>query len=168
MVMRSKGRRADIPTRAEIRLLGAAAFGLALSLALTGCRSAPPRSPVVASAPEASPEPVAPLPEDLVVKKADEEVVVAAWAEPSTLSPGGGQAQILVRAQKRGGAPFPGVEVRLQASTGSLFSGGKTLVTDARGMTRDRLSTRRTAQVTLNAGGTRYRFDVPVLPGSAQ
>jgi hypothetical protein len=102
------------------------------------------------------------------VKKAEEEVVVAAWAEPSTLSPGGGQAQILVRAQKRGGAPFPGVEVRLQASKGSLFSAGKVLVTDGRGMTRDRLTTHKTAQVTLNAGGTRYRFDVPVLPGSTE
>jgi hypothetical protein len=149
-------------------MMRSVARGLVLSLALTGCRSAPPRAPAVRSVPEASPEPTAPPPEDLVVKKADEEVVVAAWAEPSRLSPGGGQAQILVRAQKRGGAPFPDVEVRLQASTGSLFSAGKTLVTDARGMTRDRLSTRRTAQVTLNAGGTRYRFDVPVLPGSAQ
>lgn len=137
---------------------------------LASCRSAPPRAPVVASAPEAGPEPTAAptAPEDLAVKKAEEEVVVAAWAEPSTLSPGGGQAQILVRAQKRGGAPFPGVEVRLQASTGSLFSAGKVLVTDGRGMTRDRLTTHRTAQVTLNAGGTRYRFDVPVLPGSTE
>jgi hypothetical protein len=35
-------------------------------------------------------------------------------------------------------------------------------VTDAQGMTRDRLTTRKTAVVTLNAGGTRYRFQVPV------
>jgi len=31
-------------------------------------------------------------------------------------------------------------------------------------MTRDRLSTRRTATVTVNAGGTRYRFKVAVAP----
>jgi hypothetical protein len=36
------------------------------------------------------------------------------------------------------------------------------LVTDAAGMTRDRLTARKTAVVTLNAGGTRYRFQVPV------
>jgi hypothetical protein len=35
-------------------------------------------------------------------------------------------------------------------------------VTDERGMTRDRLTTRRTATITMNAGGTRYRFQVPV------
>ena len=142
---------------------------LALALALASCRTAPPRPPVVTATPEPSPEsPPQPPPDDLTVKKAEEEVVVAAWAEPSNLPPGGGQAQILVRAQKRGGAPFPGVEVRLVASIGSLFSAGKVLVTDARGMTRDRLTARKTAQVTLNAGGTRYRFDVPVLPASTQ
>jgi hypothetical protein len=144
---------------------------LALFLALAGCRSAGSRPPVIAVTPEPSSEPTATLPapsDDLTVKKAEEEVVVAAWAEPSSLSPGGGQAQILVRAQKRGGAPFPGIEVRLHASTGSLFSTGKVLVTDDRGMTRDRLTTHKTTQVTLNAGGTRYRFDVPVLPGSTQ
>ena len=43
-----------------------------------------------------------------------------------------------------------------------LFSGGRVLVTDAQGMTRDRLTARRTAVITLNAGGTRYRFQVPV------
>ncbi|MFI5182953.1 MAG: hypothetical protein ACHQNV_01035 [Vicinamibacteria bacterium] len=143
----------------------------AVSMALAACRSAPARPPVVAATPEPSPEPTSTMPppsDDLTVKKAEEEVVVAAWAEPSTLSPGGGQAQILIRTQKRGGAPFPGVEVRLHASTGSLFSAGKVLVTDARGMTRDRLTTQKTAQLTLNAGGTRYRFDVPVLPASTQ
>jgi hypothetical protein len=36
------------------------------------------------------------------------------------------------------------------------------LTTDAQGMTRDRLTTRRTTTITLNAGGTRYRFQVPV------
>jgi hypothetical protein len=100
--------------------------------------------------------------EPLPVTRAAEEVVVAAWSEPKELPPGGGQAQILVRAQKRGGAPFPGVEVRLRASAGSLFSGGKVLITDATGRTRDRLTTRGVAFVTVNAGGTVYRFRVPL------
>jgi hypothetical protein len=141
-------------------------------LSLAACRSAAPRPPAVAG--EASPEPSpapspTPPPDDaLAVTQAEEEVVVAAWSEPRTLPPGGGQAQILVRAQKRGGAPFPGVEVRLRSSVGSLYSAGRILVTDGRGMTRDRLTATRTAQVTLNAGGTRYRFDVPVLPSSTE
>jgi hypothetical protein len=101
-------------------------------------------------------------PEPLPVKKVDEEIVVAAWAEPSKLPTVGGQAQILVRVQKRGGARFPGVEVRLSASGGTLYSGGKVLLTDAHGMTRDRLTAKRDARVTLNAGGTRYSFQVPL------
>ena len=144
---------------------------LILSLVLAACRSAEPRRPAVGEpSPEAaSPqEPVPPPDEALSVKQAEEEVVVAAWSEPKNLPPGGGQSQILVRAQKRGGAPFPGVEVRLKTSKGSLYSRGKVLVTDARGMTRDRLTANKTAQITLNAGGTRYRFDVPVLPGSPE
>jgi hypothetical protein len=91
-----------------------------------------------------------------------EPIVVAAWAEPRQLPAGGGQAQILVRVQKRGGRRYPGVEVRLSTSAGSLYSAGRVLVTDAQGMTRDRLTTRRSAIVTLNAGGTRYRFEVAV------
>jgi hypothetical protein len=101
-------------------------------------------------------------PEPLPVAQAAEEVVVAAWSEPKELPPGGGQAQILVRAQKRGGAPFPGVEVRLSAAGGDLFSGGKVLVTDATGRTRDRLTARKLSLVTVNAGGTVYRFRVPL------
>jgi hypothetical protein len=54
--------------------------------------------------------------------------------------------------------------VRLSTSSGTLFSGGRVLVTDAQGMTRDRLTARRPAVITLNAGGTRYRFQVPVAP----
>ena len=100
--------------------------------------------------------------EPLPVKAVTEPIVVAAWAEPSSLPEGGGQAQILVRVQRKGGGPFPGVEVRLASSTGTLFSAGRVLITDGRGMTRDRLSTRRSARVVLNAGGTRYRFDVRV------
>ena len=101
-------------------------------------------------------------PEPLPVTRAAEEVVVAAWSEPKEVPPGGGQAQILVRAQKRGGAPFPGVEVRLSASAGKLFSGGKVLVTDATGRTRDRLTTREATLITVNARGTVYRFRVPL------
>ena len=91
-----------------------------------------------------------------------EPIVVAAWAEPRNLGTGGGQAQIIVRVQREGGARFPGVEVRLSASEGALYSAGKLLVTDAQGMTRDRLTTRKPSIVTLNAGGTRYRFQVTV------
>ena len=100
--------------------------------------------------------------EPLPVKVVEEPILVAAWAEPQKLPAGGGQSQILVRIQKQGGRPFPGVEVRLAASEGSLYSGGRVLVTDAQGMTRDRLTTRKATVITLNAGGTRYRFKVPV------
>ena len=91
-----------------------------------------------------------------------EPVTVAAWAEPARLPPLGGQCQIIVRVLKRGGTPFPGVEVRLQTSRGMLYSGGRTPFTDATGKTRDRLTARAGATVTLNAGGTRYRFEVPL------
>jgi hypothetical protein len=88
--------------------------------------------------------------------------VVAAWAEPRRLPEGGGSCQILVRVQKKGGRPYAGVEVRLRARPGTLYSKGEVLITDERGMTRDRLTTRKTSSVVLNAGGTRYRFSVPV------
>jgi hypothetical protein len=142
--------------------------GIALLFAstLAGCRSLHGTGEVGVGEEGTPPEPPLdepPLDEPpLPVKKVKEEIVVAAWAEPSHLSEGGGQAQILVRVQKRGGAPFPDVEVRLSASKGSLYSKGAILKTNARGMTRDRLSTQKTAVVTLNAGGTRYRFRVPV------
>ena len=146
--------------------------GYASLFAASACRSS--RPPWVAAEP-APPEPTpTPTPEPakgedpaLVVKKVQEEIVVAAWAEPKALPEGGGQAQLLVRVQKHGrgglsGAAFPGVEVRFKTSTGALYSGGKVLVTDALGLTRDRLTTQKTATVTLNAGGTRYTFQVPV------
>jgi hypothetical protein len=101
-------------------------------------------------------------PDPLPVKIVPEDVVIAVWSEPPQLPARGGQAQILVRLQKKGGAPFEGVEVRLRTSAGSLFSRGKILISDATGRTRDRLTTRETANVTLNAGGTVYRFRVPV------
>ncbi len=112
------------------------------------------------------PAPEIPAEDALVVQKVSEPIVVTAWAEPRHLPEGGGQTQILVRVQKRGGGRLPGVEVRLQSSDGTLFSGGRTLRTDAQGMTRDRLSTRHTATVTLNAGGTPYSLEI--LVGAAQ
>jgi hypothetical protein len=99
--------------------------------------------------------------EPLPVRQVPDPIVVAAWAEPKRLPPSGGPVQILVRIQKQGGRPYPGVEVSLATSAGTLYSGGRVLVTDTRGMTRDRLTTRRAATITLNAGGTRYRFRVP-------
>jgi hypothetical protein len=126
-------------------------------LALPGCGSGPRRPPGAPEAPPADEEPLA-------VQPVQGEIVVAAWAEPSHLGPGGGSAQILVRVQRRGGTPLAGVEVRLATSVGSLYSEGRVLTTDSRGMTRDRLTTRKEATVTLNAGGTRYRFQVPVDP----
>ena len=100
--------------------------------------------------------------EPLPVTPVAEPIVVAAWAEPKQLPAGGGQAQIMVRIQKRGGKRFPGVEVRLRSSGGTLYSAGRVLVTDESGMTRDRLTARKTVTITLNAGGTRYRFRVPM------
>ncbi len=133
-----------------------------------GCRTI--RKPESAGVPVPSPQPAPPAEiepargEDpqLVVKKVTEQIVVAAWAEPKALPEGGGQAQLLVRVQKRGGAAYPGVEVRFKTSTGSLYSGGKILTTDKLGLTRDRLTAKKTATITLNAGGTRYTFQVPV------
>jgi len=139
-------------------LLAAALVGLA-----TGCsvlRHGPEGAAPPPSAPDSPPPP-------LPVEKAPEDVIVAAWAEPSRLPPAGGEAQILIRLQKRGGVPFPGVQVRLRTSAGSLYSGGKVLVTDSSGRTRDRLTTHSSAHVTLNAGGTVYRFRVPVAVPSS-
>jgi hypothetical protein len=121
----------------------------------------PPPPPPPAGTP-LPPEPVTAEEEPLPVTPVAEPIVVAAWAEPKQLPTGGGQAQIMVRIQKLGGKRFPGVEVRLRSSGGTLFSAGRVLVTDASGMTRDRLTARKTVTVTLNAGGTRYRFLVPV------
>ena len=141
-------------------LLCALACGACTTL---GLRKEPPAPPPAPPGTALTPEPQAPSDDEpLPVTAVSEPIVVAAWAEPKELPAGGGQAQILVRIQKRGGKRFPGVEVRLRSSAGSLFSAGGVLVTDASGMTRDRLTTKKTATITLNAGGTRYRFQVPV------
>lgn len=130
---------ASLPSRRIGFLLGV--------LLAAGChKAAPPQAPG----------------DPLWVKVVDQPVVISAWPEPKTLPAGGGEAQILVRIQKPGGKAFPGVQVRLSTSEGTLFSAGRVLVTDSRGMTRDRLTTTKTATITLNAGGTRYRFPVPV------
>lgn len=147
------------------RRLLAGVVGLLLSgsCATLGGHGGPPPPPNPAPGQALTPDPaLSPEEEPLPVKAVEEPIVVAAWAEPRELPPGGGQAQILVRVQRPGGRRFPGVEVRLRASPGSLYSNGRVLVTDAQGMTRDRLITRKTAIVTMNAGGTRYRFRVPV------
>jgi hypothetical protein len=140
-------------------LLCALVCGACATLGLRKGEPPPPAPPGTALTPEPQ---AAPDDEPLPVTPVSEPIVVAAWAEPKELPAGGGQAQILVRIQKRGGRRFEGVEVRLRSSTGALFSSGRVLVTDASGMTRDRLTTKKTATITLNAGGTRYRFQVPV------
>ncbi len=134
-------------------------FIACLTLGPSACVTA--RHPAIA---EPAPAPTPDMSDEagLLVKKADEPVIVAAWAEPKRLPEGGGQAQIIVRLQKRGGAPYPNVEVRLRAAGGTLYSAGVVLVADNRGMTRDRLTARKTTLITLNAGGTLYRFSVPV------
>src|SRR5262245_18821486 len=151
------------------RSRGLATLLLVLSVLPMACRTLqkdsqpppPPPPPPGQPLPPVTPAPAEEEP-PLVVKKVDQEIIVAAWAEPARLPEGGGQSQILVRVQKRGGARFPDVEVRLRTSQGALFSSGRILVTDHQGMTRDRLTTKTTAIITLNAGGTRYRFQVPV------
>jgi hypothetical protein len=135
----------------------------------------PPPEPLPAPTPEAPsrPEPLPAWPAETKPQGADpgevapvaEAVVVTAWCEPRALPAGGGQAQVLVRVQRKNGQRLAGVEVRLAASEGSLYSAGRVLVTDASGMTRDRLTTRQSSVVTLNAGGTRYQLVVPVGPG---
>lgn len=135
----------------------------------------PPPEPLPAPAPEAPsrPEALPALPPEAKRNEADPgevapaagPIVVTAWCEPRSLPAGGGQAQVLVRVQRQNGQRLAGIEVRLAASEGSLYSAGRVLVTDASGMTRDRLTTRQSSIVTLNAGGTRYQLVVPVGPG---
>jgi hypothetical protein len=133
----------------------------------------PPPPPESTAGVPLRPEPLAepaaaPRNEPLPVQEVADPIVVAAWAEPKHLPPWGGEVQILVRVQKRGGRRYPGVEVRLATSTGTLFSKGKVLVTDSQGMTRDRLTAREAATIILNAGGTRYRFLVPLADTESQ
>jgi len=128
---------------------------LSLALLVTGCaKSDGPR------APEAPPEPKAtPLP---AVTQAVEPVLVRAWAEPRLLPPAGGQTQIIVLARKRSGDPYEGLEVRFTTSEGTLFSKSRVLVTDSAGRTRDRLTTKRSATVTVDVGGNVQEIPVTV------
>jgi hypothetical protein len=154
-----------VPTRLAARrhvLVGLLVALVSVSCASLGRKPSPPPPPPPPGQPLTPEATLAPDDEPLPVNPVAEPIVVAAWAEPKELPEGGGQVQILVRVQKRGGRRFPDVEVRLKSSTGSLFSTGRVLVTDASGMTRDRLTTKKTAVITLNAGGTVYRFRVPV------
>lgn len=123
--------------------------------------------PVPAPDAEPTPEPEAPAPERREVRPEKEALIIAAWAEPTHLPPGGGQAQILIRVQRRGGSPATGVEVRVETTEGRLYSQGRILTTDQNGRTRDRITTRRTARIEINAGGTRYSILIPVLPRQA-
>jgi len=112
-------------------------------------------------APEAPPEAAAtPLPP---VTPAVEPVLLRAWAEPRLLPPAGGQTQIIVLARKRNGDPYEGLEVRFTTSEGTLYSKSRILVTDAAGRTRDRLTTKRSATVTVDAGG--HVQEIPVTVG---
>lgn len=165
------------PTPAAILALALAAV---LAAACASRRYYPPPPPDVGEtapapalpahepAPASFPPPALPTPADdaLAVQPVHEAIVVYAWAEPRHLPEGGGVAQILVRVHGNQGRLVPGVEVRLVTSEGSLFSNGRVLITDARGMTRDRLTASRSATITLNVGGTRRTLDVPVGQGS--
>ncbi len=127
---------------------------------------APSAEPLPTPAP--APEPAAPTVEErrpeepFDVTPAEGPISVSVWAEPKHLPPGGGQTQILVRVQQHGNKPVAGLEVRIKSSSGSLYSRGRLLVTDARGMTRDRLTTNGPATITVNAGGVRQELLVSV------
>ena len=111
--------------------------------ACTTFKKEPPLPPPPPPGTPLTPEPQEPADEEpLPVKKVLEQIVVAAWAEPKGLPPGGGQAQILVRVQKRGGRLSRESRCAWQLE-GALFSRGKVLVTDGSGRTRDRLNARR-------------------------
>jgi len=94
------------------------------------------------------------------------EIVIAAWTEPRYLPKAGGQVKVLVRVQRVGGGPYPGVQVQLHSSAGQLGSAGKALVTDTQGMTRDILKAAPPVGVVVQSGDTRYRFQVTVRPES--
>jgi hypothetical protein len=120
-----------------------------LALLLPACgpfRSDAPRAPE--APPEARATPLPPL------VPAVEPVTVRAWAEPRLLPPAGGQAQIIVLARKKSGDPYEALEVRFTTTEGTLYSKSAVLLTDSAGRTRDRLTTRRSAVVTVDVGGT--------------
>lgn len=142
---------------------------LAALVLAAACRTAGPEAPP-AGVPVATPAPAASAPTEPaeeVVRTAPEPLALTAWVEPAHLPPEGGVVDVFVRVRREDGGPYPGVDVLLRADRGALASGGRVLRTDDQGVVRDRLRTRRTAALTVNAGGTIYRFPVPVLPASA-
>jgi hypothetical protein len=116
--------------------------------------------PDVALEPAMPPPTATPLPESASrpVANVQGDITVSVWTEPRRLPAGGGQAQVIVRVLKRNGRPLPGVEVRITSSSGTLFSQGKILTTDARGMVRDSLTTSRPADLVVSAGGREQRL----------
>ena len=125
----------------------------------------PTPSPEPAPAPAATPTPPAPV-DTRAVTPAGEEISVSAWTEPRRLPSGGGQAHVIVRVLRRNGRPQPGVEVRIEASAGRLYSQGRILTTDARGIVRDSLTTTRSATLTIQAGGSEQRIELAVGGGA--
>ena len=122
---------------------------LLLALVVPACglfKSDAPRAPE--APPEAAATPLPPL------TAAVEPVILRAWAEPRLLPPAGGQTQIIVLARKKNGDPYEALEVRFTTTAGTLYSASKVLLTDSGGRTRDRLTTRSSATVTVNVGGT--------------
>ena len=130
---------------------------LSLALLAPACslfKSDAPRAPEAPAEPEATPLPP--------VTAAVEPVLLRAWAEPRVLPPAGGQTQIIVLARKRNGDPYEGLEVRFTTTEGTLYSKSRILVTDSDGRTRDRLTTRRSATVTVDVGGNVQEIKVTV------
>ncbi len=156
--------------RSRIAVAGTLLLLAGCALFRGGPEGAPPPPPPPASSTTTEPRPPSPLPsasaspspravetpapsDALPVRHSEEVARVMVSVEPRRLPAGGGDTQVLVKVVKRGGVPLAGVEVRLQSSSGTLFSAGKVLVTDGSGRTRDRLTTHRSATVTVNAGG---------------
>lgn len=145
---------------------------LAVGITFVACHAQPSHRPPRGPAPTPTPTPAAPPPRAEPARpdeaptagtpKNARDPLFTAWSEPRTLGPGGGQAQILVRVKTRAGSPYVGVQVQLKASEGSLFSKGRILKTDGRGMVRDRLTTTKTSTITINAGGTTQKLWVAV------
>src|ERR1051325_3630924 len=99
------------PRPASRRVAFAGRLALLLVAAGVACKTAGPPT-------EKPPGPLV-QPPALPATRVSEKLVVAAWSEPKELPAGGGQAQVLVRVQHRGGVPYPGVEVRLSTSSGT-------------------------------------------------
>jgi hypothetical protein len=118
-------------------------------------------TPTPAVTPEATPYPMpSPAAESREVVRFDGDAVLNVWTEPRRLPLGGGQAQVIVRVLRRNGRPLPGVEVRITSSGGALFSQGRILTTDDRGMVRDSLTVSQPTTITVDAGGRARRVEL--------